>query len=274
MSLEQEIMSTKEISNDTSTLFAEMGRILILFQRIEHALKDLITLGSISVSNKNAARANPFEKQSLGQVAAIFIQRHLATETRKEREDIPEADEVIVQTNFRLDGRIASELSERIERAIPDRNRLAHCLITDFDLATDTGREAARRWVDQSHTEHSRLLDILLDHHRLIREALNAMVAILQTDEGKAELFLPEIQQHPIIQLLQRKAQQTADATWSSVSEAAKGESKVSIQEALVRFGMKSLTELMIASRLFELQAQESENGGTRMFYRSLPAGH
>lgn len=262
-------METNGKSSDLAAkdeLLLKVGRNLILFQKIEHVLKGLVTLGAITTSPGRSNTADPVLKRSLGLVAAAFIQRHLG-------DAIPEPelkdDEITIHTSFRIEGPIATDLSGMLLRAIPDRNRLAHHLVVDFDFYDVDGRSAAVAWLDRSFSDHSPLLTTLIDHHRSLRQGFNLLVSFLQSNEGKNEFFLPEIQAAPVVQELVRAATSAGGTNgWTYLAEAARSLSRSDVQQTLGRFGMKSLTELLAASRYFELRAEETPSGGTRMQIR------
>lgn len=265
-------MQSSDVASTKEDLSKGAGRNLLLFQRIELALKELVSLGSIILSSKTGKSSNPFENLSLGLVAAAFIQRHLPEVPPEIPEIAQEPDEIILQSSYHISGEAAADLAERIRKAVPDRNRLAHRLLLDFDLATDTGRNAALQWLEESHSEHSKLLDVLLNHHRMLRESLLAMISFMQTEEGKSALFLPDIQGTAIIQRMLGAAKSLESPEgWLPVAEAAKGESRSDVRRTLERFGEKSLTDLMISSKLFEIRPEVSMGGGTRMLYRLSP---
>ena len=254
-------------------LLQKIGRNLILFQKIEHALKGLVALGALSTSSSGTVKpADPVLKQSLGLVAAAFIQRHLGDWMAE-----PEVkeDAVVIHTSFRIDGPGASDLSKMLMRAIPDRNRLAHLLIVDFDLSEGEGRSAAVAWLDSSFDEHSRLLANLVENHRALQQGFNLIVSFLQSKEGINEFFLPDFQEAPVVQELAKAVAKPGAADgWTYLAEAARSISGAEVQQTLGRFGMKSLTELLAASRLFELRADETPSGGTRMLIRSAAGEH
>jgi hypothetical protein len=252
----------------------KIGRNLILFQHIEHALKGLITLGSISHSSTSGQRPSFHQSQSLGLVAVAFVQRHLSTTSPLFPETDSADDEIIIQSSFQIEGAAAEDLANRIKWAVPDRNRLAHLMITDFDLSDAAGVEAATAWLDETHAEHTHLLETLKRHHRSVQEGFQIIASFLSSEQGMAEMRLPHIQDTPIIQRMLLAAEAPGNAeSWIPISEAAKGESRVEVRQTLDQFGLKSLSELMLASRLFELTAEESASGGTRMLYRLKSPG-
>jgi hypothetical protein len=254
-------------------LLQKIGRNLILFQKIEHVLKGLVALGAFNASSSGTVKpADPVLKQSLGLVAAAFIQRHLVDWMAE-----PEVneDDVVIHTSFRIDGPTASELSAMLLKAIPDRNCLAHHLVVDFDVYDGEGRSAAVAWLDKSFHDHSPLLATLVDHHQSFRLAFRQILSFLQSKEGINELFLPDIQEAPVVQELVRAAAKPSSADgWTYLVEAARSISGTEVRQTLGRFGMKSLTELLAASRLFELRAEETPSGGTRMMIRSSAGEH
>lgn len=258
-----------EFGPKTQKLVEKMGRNLLLFQEVEYFLKGLVSLGSTHSSIKSGVRDGGHSKRSLGLVAATFLERHLSEVPPKTPEVVALEGDVILQTSFCIGASGEDDLAERIRRAITDRNRLAHTMLVDFDLNTGTGMDDACRWLDVSHEEHSRLVETLRSYHREVRESFLLMLAFLRSKEGMAEFFLPDIQLLPIMKRLLDKAASVTDGDgWVPMGEAAKSESKAEVNEALERFGMKSLTELMVASQLFEVRAEETARGGTRMVYR------
>ena len=253
----------------TQKLVERMGRNLLLFQEIEHLLKGLVSMGSIHSSLKSGVRDGGQPKQSLGLVAATFLGRHLSEVPPETPEVPPLEDDVILQTSFCIGVTDEDSLAERIRRAVSDRNRLAHTVLVDFDLTTGTGMDGACRWLDESHAEHSGLVETLRDYHHEIRESFLLTLTFLQSKEGMAEMLAHDIQSLPFVKRLRDKAAGVTDGDgWIPMGEGAKGVPRSEVYEALERSGIQSLTDLMVASQLFEMRAEKDARGGTRMVYR------
>ncbi len=245
----------------TQKLVERMGRNLLLFQEIEHLLKGLVSMGSIHSSLKSGVRDGSQTKRSLGVVAATFLKRHLSAVPSETPEVPPLEDDIILQTSFCIGVTDEDSLAERIRRAVSDRNRLAHTVLVDFDLTTGTGMDGACRWLDESHAEHSGLVEI--------RESFLLTLTFLQSKEGMAEMLAHDIQSLPFVKRLRDKAAGVTDGDgWIPMGEGAKGVPRSEVDEALERSGIESLTDLMVASQLFEVRAEETARGGTRMVYR------
>lgn len=256
--------SSNQAANDEFLL--KVGRNLILFQKIEHVLKELVALGAISISNGKVGAPDPVLKQSLGLVASAFIQRHLGDSTS---EPALKDNEVTVHTSFRIEGQVAAELTQMLLRAIPDRNRLAHRVIAEFDVSCNRGRRAAICWLDRSFSDHSPLLAALTNHQRTIRDGFREIVSFLQSKEGASAFFRLQVQGDRVVQqVVEAVAPAAGSNGWTLLADAARSLSRAEVRHTLRCFGMKSLTELLAASRLFELRAEESPSGRTRMLIR------
>lgn len=250
-------------------LFLKAGRNLLLFQEIEHLLKDLVSMGAISLP-EGSERENAMMNQSLGMVVKAFAGRHL--EGSKIPQPGPEADEVSVRTGFVIQGEAADELSQRLSRAVSDRNNLAHHLLTSFDLQAEEGRQAAMVWLEESFAEHNSLLTDVLQYHETVRRGFEEIFSYLRTHEGHRELFLPEIRSTTLVQNLSAAALVLADSDgWTPLAEAVSELPRTEIQATLSALRLRSLTDLITSSKLFELRADQTPSGGTRMMYRLQP---
>ncbi|RYD38784.1 MAG: hypothetical protein EOP85_16855, partial [Verrucomicrobiaceae bacterium] len=258
-----------EFGPKTQKLVEKMGRNLLTFQKIEYFLKGLVSLGSIHCSIKSGVRDSGHSKQSLGMVAATFLRKHLSEVPPETPEVIPQEGDMILQTSFCIETSEEEYLAKRILRAIKDRNRLAHTLVVDFDLNSGTGVDDACRWLDESHAEHSGLVETLRGYHRKIRESFLLAADFLRSEAGMAEMLAHDIQNLPLMKRLRDNAAGVTDGEgWIPMGEGAKDVPKSEVDEALKRSGLKSLTELMVASQLFEVRAEKTTRGGTRMVYR------
>lgn len=97
-------------------------------------------------------------------------------------------------------------------------------------------------------------------------------MAFLQSHEGQRELMVPDIEQSGVVSGLIEVGSELEDSEgWIPLGAALKlvlSRKGVEVSDELERFEMKSPTELLAASRLFEIRAETAGIGGTRVFYR------
>lgn len=244
-------------------ILQKMGRNLLLFQKTEHVMKSLLELGRISLS-ESAPEVRKVSTQTLGQVANIFKESHLGDKGP------PATNGSDMLFAFTLE---APDLHEALERMTSDRNWFVHQFSSEFKLDTVENLDAAAIRLDEHHDKYQPLLSRLRDHHRDIREQYKTMIEFLRSKEGKFALF-PELRESPLLQRLISIGSSFANEEgWSSLAGACaeiRKDDPSLIEEALRSWETKSVNELMVASQLFELKAEPTVMGGTRILYRVL----
>jgi hypothetical protein len=107
------------------------------------------------------------------------------------------------------------------------------------------------------------------------RESLQMLAEFLNSPEGRAELFLPEILQSPLVRNLATIAAASTDPDgWCRLKPALiqlDDFPSENITAHLTQLGQKSLTSLLQASRLFETRAEPTKGGKHHMLYRLKP---
>jgi len=271
--------TNSELQQAYDEVLRKIGRNLLMFQHAEQLLKGLMALGSITVSSdKPPAQfeelAVAFRKMTMGQLANLFVEKHCV-----EKEDpfppLPE-DSVVCQVavHYTL-GTGGSDFDARKDAfaaMVAERNELVHHLFQKVDRnSLESCRQIAIDLDQQREKvlpEIRRLQEDCKNTHREIFE----MLAFIASDEGMAILFLPELQQCPLIQELAAIADQTSDSgQWTSLSSAASRVAscnRAEIPALLTRFRQKHLTGLLAASQLFDINLEPTESGHHRVLYR------
>jgi hypothetical protein len=261
-------------------VLGKVGRNMLLFQQAERLVRRLVALGSLSAKPGNAAeciekRASACLSMTMGQLVRKFMEppgagRRLSPDPS----DAADVDSARLSVRFSFgntdDGQ--EPRKQTIADLIQERDRLVHHLLPRLDRSSL-----------ESCTETAELLDaqrrkILPEIHRLqqnlkaVRADLEIILSHLESADGMEELFLPEIQQCPLIRNLAAIASDScAPEGWVRLGEAInllEDFPPGRIKSLLRQFDHDSLTDFLVASQLFEIHLEAIPSGHHRVFYR------
>lgn len=262
-------MSLPNKSPDHDLLLQKMGRNLLLFQKTEHVLKSLLELGSLSFSMDGWILPE-LSNGTLGQSVTTFRENHLSGKG---------PDAIAIKKSWRLSFGFSidePDLAEALQRLVSDRNQFVHHFPKEFSLETEEGRVSAVARLDEQHDQYHPLLSRLREYHRDLREDFRKLCDHLGSPAGRLSLFLPEVRESDLIKRLSSIAPSLSNHDgWSSLVAACSAiqhESPSLISETLKIWEIKSVDKLMMASKLFDLKAEPTPMGGTRILYRNYRA--
>lgn len=89
-------------------------------------------------------------------------------------------------------------------------------------------------------------------------------------------LLVPSIQECSLVRQLAAAIENTTADHWTPVNEVARcirRKQPTMITDHLAKFGLKSLTQLLVASELFDIKLEPTETGGHRTFVPDQRAG-
>ena len=149
---------------------------------------------------------------------------------------------------------------------------LVHHLLPQFiPSSPDSCQEVARKLDAQSETvrqEIKNLREIVKSFDKL-REQL---LAFFGSEEGKKHFELQFIQGSRLVGLLQEISEQVQrDDGWTLLSIAGqlvKQHAPEEIARLKPNYGHKTLKSLIIASEVFDVREEKTQNGGVRVLYR------
>ncbi len=261
----------------------KIGRNLLLFQQAEGLIKRLVTLGSLSTRAGESLkefeqRASFCHKMTMGQVANLYLERISTPQP-------PVADSPCAATTHphsgihsiavKLQLEIGADPDERrqsFDRLVAQRNELVHQIFSRINPDSSESCVGISDELDEQRRQILPEIQRLQQDLRDARSILQKLDKFLDVSELQSELCLPEIQQSPLIRNLASLAEKNPEPEdWTQLGEATKqlkGFPHEKIRVHLDQFQQKSLTALLIASRLFEIRSEPSESGHDRMFYR------
>lgn len=257
----------------------KIGRNLLSFQLAEQILKELLRLGGFAV--RSGAPEEPFgeiakraQKMTLGALTTLFTDTHCSLRDPAFPE-LPEgSDEGMIAMSFafNLGENDLAERQESLANLVAERNKLVHHLLPEFDRNSLESCRAAAADLDRQREAVLPAIKRLQHDYRVIRQELNQLAEYMTSPEGLNFLRVSPLQQHPLIELFVNIARnsETPDA-WISLNAAAgsitdypRGE----MSEICESFGQKSLTALMIASQLFDIELEPAGSDRHRVLYR------
>jgi hypothetical protein len=257
-----------ELQQAYDEVLKKIGRNLILFQKAEHLLKRLLTLGNLKTTSTQPTtydeHAFVWNKLTMGTLTKRFVEDHCG-EKGPLVDFQPDTKEISIAISFSFKG--GAEAREKLfATMVEERNELVHHLFFKVD---ETSLDSCREIADYLDAQRQKVLPAikcLQDDCQFVTAGIQETLSLFTTDEGRAMWRLTEIQQCPVIDHLAATAG-NYDGAWTSLGTAAKSipaDCVESISEALTRFGFENLIQLLTASEMFELR----KNSKGRQYYR------
>lgn len=252
---------------------------MLLFQELEYLLKHIILNGNISgyvgdFHEKRAKQVATVSTQTLGTLVGQYIY-NIHADSEMDDEKFDDREDAHISFKFRIKSDSAHFETKKValSRLVNERNELVHHLLPQFiPSSPDSCQEVARKLDAQSETvrqEIKNLREIVKSFDQL-REQL---LAFFGSEEGKRHFELQFIQGSRLVGLLQEISEQVQrDDGWTLLSIAGqlvKQHAPEEIARLKPNYGHKTLKSLIIASEVFDVQEECTQNGGVRVLYRS-----
>jgi hypothetical protein len=278
---------TSDLQPAHDEVLRKIGRNLLLFQQAETLIKRLVALDSLSLHSGETIksfeeRASFYNKMTMGQVTKIFLDR-ICTSLAPPEPESPAAnachDGISVSVRIRIGIGLDPEARRNsFAKLIEQRNDLVH---HQLQRLHPESLENYLRIAEELDTQRRETLPEILRLQQDLantRSSLSALSEFLMSPAGTDELLMPELQQSSLIRNLAAIAGQSTDPEgWTSLGDAAKQLEDFpaeKIREHCSQFGQKSLTSLLLASKLFDTQQTEATDcPHGRTFYRLLRCG-
>lgn len=257
----------------------KIGRNLLSFQLAEQILKELLRLGGFEI--RSGAAEEPFgeiakraQKMMMGALTTLFTETHCSGKEPAFPELPEDSNEAMIAMSFafNLGENGLAERQESLANLVAERNKLVHHLLPEFDRNSLESCRAAAADLDRQREAVLPEIKRLQQDYRVIRQELNQLAEFMASAEGVAILRTPRIQQHPLLEEFVDIAKNNqAPADWISLNAAVgsiAGFSRDEMTAVCTSFGQKTLTALLIASQLFDVEFKPVGSAGYRIHYR------
>lgn len=261
----------------TDEVLRRVGRNLVNFQQVEHALKFLTTHARFHAPVSRFAErfdkhAEAIRKKSMGDLAGRLVDTVLQPE---EDEAAPE-DITEVWFGFRFTIESDAESVARHERELKElvdrRNELVHHFLPRWHDAIGGDADAALAWLDAQREATVALLDRLQGWVRSVDAARKEHAAFLLSPQGQREVELVVLRGSRLVVMLGQIAMQTPRSDgWTVLSSAGhlvKREAPEELNDLRKRFGHPNLRAILQVTELFDVVDEVTTGGGTRTIYR------
>lgn len=259
----------------------KVGRNLLLFQQAEHHLKALAMNAGTTATADEDIRENFVQKgrrianETLGQVKNSVIESIYRSDDEEDLFAATPDHGCGVFFRISLGKSAANEFRQLLTEFVEARNAFVHRLYTRLALDAGSTPESMSLELDEQHDRFLPLVSRLELDSQALLSAKAQHASYLASDEGRDAMVACFVRQSPLVQRILRITDRiTAPDGWASLGEAAR-EIKASdsnlIGDELERCERASISELLLASHLFELKPEPTASGGVRMLYRRLP---
>lgn len=261
----------------TDEVLRRVGRNLVIFQQVEHALKFLTTHARFHApasqfAERFAKHAESIGKKSMGDLAGKLTGTVLMQD---ERDATPDAiDEAwfgfrfTIETDAESVARHEAELKELVDR----RNELVHHFLPRWQAAVGGDAETALAWLDAQREAAVGMLDRLQGWARTVETARKEHAAFLASEDGQRQMDLLLLRNSRLVVMLGQIAMATPRADGWTVLQTAgnliRRDAPAELLDLHTRLGHATLKAVLLATELFDVLEEATPGGGTRTIYR------
>jgi hypothetical protein len=260
----------------------KIGRNVVLFQELENILKFLATAQhpSMPLGRAQATREHRAESvriKTLGQVAGQVVEE-LYAGSHAESSAPAEISEPWLAFSFRIaaDPTDVEESRKSLKALIEERNDLVHHLLSRWNLHEPDSCNALSAELDEQRRRILAEIEKYRVYANTLREAAKELQAFIDSDDGKRRfdvMFLQNSRGGYLAILLAQIAMIHARTDGWTLLSVAGAQLRSLIPEEFTKLkrehGEGSLHKLVAAIDLFDIQSENTPNGGTRAIYRT-----
>lgn len=259
-------------------VFRRIGRNLLLFQRIERLMKEILAESVVAGPVRSTAaaladrRARLFAR-SLGQLVEKLLAEVLGDSNDARVPDEVEEAWVSFRVSTQLEGEPLDHFVRDIRAVVDTRNELVHHFLLTWPLSSELGAMEAlnhleAQWV--SGRAMQTRLEGMAAGQRQVRESLSQAMRSPQT-----QVALVWLLQDPLVVWLGEVAGRTRRANgWMDLATAGnflRRERPEEFAGLAQRRDHRTLKSLLKANTLFDVEEEKTSSGGTRTIYRVKP---
>jgi hypothetical protein len=266
------------LDNAVEEVCRKIGRNILLFQEFERLLKFIVKNGKFSGTSKEikeriAQQANSINKQTMGTLVGKYIE-HSNPDCDKYSSEPQEEKGIHFSFGFQIecDFIYYETKKEALDRMVSERNELVHHLLPSFDMnSVESCDEIGKKLDDQRENIRSEIKELESVANSL-NEGRKEMRSFFASEQGRKLLDLALLPSSRLVGLLADVAIQTKRPDgWVLMSMAGQLVKLRAPEEyALLKekYGYKSLKALILATDIFDVSEEATEEGGVRVLYR------
>lgn len=261
----------------TDEVLRRVGRNLVIFQQVEHALKFMTTHARFHApasqfAERFAKHAESIAKKSMGDLAGKLTGTVLAQDERDGTPDVIEEAwfgfRFTIETDAESVARHEAELKELVDR----RNELVHHFLPRWQAAVGGDADTALAWLDEQRGAAIGMLDRLQGWARIVETARKEHAAFLASEEGARQMELLFLRSSRLVVMLGQIAMATPRADGWTVLQTAgnliRRDAPSELLDLRARFGHATLKAVLLATELFDVEEEATPGGGTRTIFR------
>lgn len=257
-----------------------IGRNLLLFQHIEHLLKQLManarlegTVKSMQASSEE--RRAKIHKQTLGQLAGQFVDDVLADAGERDAPENVEEAWFSFEFTIQTDSAFVEQHAAEMKAVVDARNDLIHHFLPRWSPASQDSTRAALEYLDQQRAQALPMRDRLQGFVNSLQAAAKVHAEFMSSPEATREIELQWLRHSRLVLLLGEIAQRSHRADgWTVLAFAGhivRQREPEELDHMLERYGHRTLKTLIQATGLFDIEEEPTRGGGTRTVYRINP---
>lgn len=267
-----------ELENAINQVYQKVGRNVVFFHKLEVMLKRITATSQISgyvseVEQKAQKQIESINKQTLGQVAGLFIENNASGDDIDLGPDNPK--EPWINIGHKYSGERAEEDARVTMALVEERNKLIHQFDQICDLTTLARCEQAGKFLDHQYDRINKELRHLDSYMQAAQVGARLCLTLMASDAFRQRDQICDLQKRPSLMLLGKLSiELKREDGWAVVQKAAshlEQEASAEIQELKKKYHCKSLKELMLTAHVFDFLEETTKKGGIRLLYRVKP---
>ncbi len=270
-----------ELENLKKEVQRKIGRNVLLFQRMELALKHLLANGKISgyaseLQTNQEQRTATIHKQTMGQVVGQFLESSYSAseETTNEPEELKEG---WISHRFTIDcdDLFYEERKNALASLVTERNYLIHHSLLKWDCNSFESVTAFEQYLDQQGDKILPEFELLSNQIKAMQEANKILLDFHASGEFEKFMGLSDLRESELVAWLIKRAKQKARSDGWVVLTSATHFIRQQVPEEFAnlkeRYNHKNLKGIILATEFFDISEEQTDKGGIRVLYRIKP---
>lgn len=267
-----------DLEKAITRVYQKVGRNVVFFNKLENMFKHLTALNQISgyvseLQQKKQKQIASISKQTLGQVAGLFIENNASGDEIDLGPDDPE--DIWINIGYTIKSERQEERNKEIVDLVEERNKLIHQFAQVCDLTSLESCATAEIYLENQYVRVQREINQLEIYMRVAQCAYDLMSRLLDSDLLNRLKLISDLQKRPSIMRLAKMPTELARTDgWTVLCKAlAQLHQDLSVEIKVLKkeFQCKTLKDLMLKADIFEFFEENTKKNGVRLLYRVRP---